>query len=180
MSQFTKLVQRFDTIFARLEVVFVVLAGFCTIGLTILVVTDVGLRYLFSSPIPGGVEATELILPYIVFLGMAFTLRVDGHVRVTIIFDRLPVTFNKLIDILDGVAGIAFFGLLTYFGWLHFWDSVIINEFMMAPIKLPWWVGKFSMPAGLAVITIRFAFRLLERILDYKLAETEQLANVQV
>lgn len=160
MDYLVKKIQSCEAVFTKIEFVFMVICGFWIIGLTFLVVLDVTLRYFFSSPIPGGVEATELILPYIVFLGLSYTLHVDGHVRVNLILDRLPNFLKKIADSLDCIVGIAFFGCLTYFGALHFWESFRILEFMMAPIKLPWWVGKFAMPLGTFAITLRFVFRL--------------------
>ena len=165
----TSLLKKFrdsEGIFTKVEFIFMVICGFWIIGLTFLVVLDVTLRYFFSSPIPGGVEATELILPYIVFLGLSYTLHVDGHVRVNILLNKFPRFFRNSAETLDCLIGIAFFGCLTYFGALHFWESFRILEFMMAPIKLPWWVGKFSMPLGTLAITLRFVFRLSHILTD--------------
>lgn len=164
MDHRAKKIQSTEAVFAKIEFIFMVICGVGIVGLTFLVVLDVTVRYFFSSPIPGGVEATELILPYIVFIGMSYTLPADGHVRVNILLNKFPKFLRNSADSVDCIIGIAFFGLLTYFGTLHFWESFRILEFMMAPFKLPWWVGKFSMPLGTLAITLRFIFRLIDII----------------
>jgi len=148
-----------DFFWRKLNKVLAIISGAATLALILLVVLDVSLRYLFDQPIPGGNESTELLLPYIVFLAMSYTLAAGGHVRVSIVLDRLPPRFRYAAEILDSVVGAAFFGILTYYAWLHFWESLIILEFMMAPIKLPWWVGKFAMPVGLFAIFIQFILK---------------------
>ena len=132
------------------------------IFLTFLVVVDVAFRYMFNSPIPGATEGTELILPYIVFLALGYTLATGGHVRVTILLSRLGRISKQIAELIDSLIGMAFFGILTYFAWVHFWESFVILEFMMAPIKLPWWVGKFSMPMGFFVIFVQFLLNALK------------------
>ncbi len=175
MGTFSKKLQKVDDIFAKIEMFFVIICGIATIGLTLLVVVDVAMRNLFNAPIPGGVEATELILPYIVFLAMAYTLHTGGHVRVNILYDRFPKPLKNSAEGLDCIIGFAFFGLLTWFGALHFWESFRILEFMMAAIKLPWWVGKFSMPLGTLAITLRFALRFLHVIVGDNISAAESI-----
>ena len=153
------LIDRWDTLWKKLGKILALCSGFIMLFLTLLVVVDVSLRYFFGKPIPGGTEGTELLLPYIVFLAMSYTLNVGGHVRVTILLSRFGYKLRLAAELLDCLVGLAFFGILTYFAWIHFWESFVILEFMMAPVKLPWWVGKFSMPIGFFAILIQFFFQ---------------------
>jgi len=137
------------------------IAGSVMLALTFLVVVDVTLRYVFSNPIPGGTESTELLLNWIVLLALGYTLAVGGHVRVTLILHRLSSRTRLGVEVLDCVIGMVFCGIMTYVGWLFFWDSFIIREFMMAQVKLPYWVGKMAMPLGFFMFFITFLSRLL-------------------
>lgn len=56
----------------------------------LLVNIDVFGRYLFNRPVTGNVELTEMIMVFIVYLGMAYTHREKGHVRVEVFVDKLP------------------------------------------------------------------------------------------
>ena len=66
---------------------------------------------------------------------------------------------------------------MQFFSWLMFTESFIMNDSMMAIIKLPLWIGKFSMPAGLAVMTARYVVKLL-KLLAHKQEAVQLLQPV--
>jgi len=155
------IIEKSNTYVERLVVFFAYFAGGVLLAMTVLVVVDVIMRYIFNNPVPGGTESTELLLDHIVLVGMAYGLIVGTHVRVTIIFGRLPPLSRRVINILDCVLGIAFFGILTYTAWQFFWDSLIIQEIMMATVKLPYWAGKIAFPIGFLLFAMQFFVLLL-------------------
>ncbi len=133
--------------------------------LTLLVVVDVASRNVFDKPIDGAVEATELLMPYIVFLSLAFALNRGEHVRVTILVDRMPSRFKTISLVASYALGLVFFGLSGYYAWGFFWKSFISREIMMAIVELPWWVGKFAFPIGFFVMVIALAALLIQTCL---------------
>ena len=165
---------RIDTLLKYCEQACMVLAGITLLWLTFMTVIDVLMRHIFFSPIPGASEATELLLPWIVFLAMAFTLRVGGHVRVTLLTGRLSGRLRLCCEEFDCLIGLFFFGVLTYCGWFTFLESFRMDEFMLATIKLPWWAGKFSLPLGLFFMELRYLFRLFCLIAKGKASPVEE------
>jgi len=161
MRGLTGIFYKSDTYLNRVSSVFGNFAGGVMLALGVLVTVDVILRYIFSHPIPGGAESTELFLDYIVFLGLAYALLMGGHVRVTMILDRLKPRMRLGAESLDCIIGMACFGLLSYVSYLHFWESFIVREFMMAPVKLPYWVGKLAMSIGYSMFCLQFFFLFL-------------------
>jgi TRAP-type C4-dicarboxylate transport system permease small subunit len=139
----------------------VIIAGGMLVFLTLMITIDVTCRYLFNTPIPASAEATELIMPYIAFGALAYTLAKGSHVRITLLNERSSKPVQVVLGILASVVGFVFCAYLTYKGWLFFWESFVIREEMLAIIKLPWWFGKFAMPLGYLFLTLRFLFNLL-------------------
>jgi len=137
------------------------LTGFVLVFLTLMIVVDVSLRALFNSPLPASAESTELMMPYIAFCTLAYTLAIGSHVRISILAERLPSKYRVHLEWLASAVGFGFSVLLTYMSWDFFWESFIIREEMLAIIKLPWWVGKFAMPLGFLFISLRYLFNLL-------------------
>ena len=137
------------------------LTGAMLIFLTLMIVLDVSLRFLFNKPIPASAEATELLIPYIAFGALAYTLAIGSHVRISLFTERTSPKVRVFFEIFAAFIGFLFCAFLTYKGWLFFWESFIIREEMLAIIKLPWWFGKFSLPLGYLFLTLRFLFNLL-------------------
>mgnify|MGYP000984075976 FL=1 len=137
------------------------LTGFVLVFLTVMIVVDVSLRTLFNSPLPASAESTELMMPYIAFCTLAYTLSIGSHVRISLLAERLPAKYRVHLEWLASAVGFGFCVLLTYMSWNFFWESFVIREEMLAIIKLPWWVGKFAMPLGFFFISLRYLFNLV-------------------
>ena len=136
------------------------------ICLTLLVTADVLLRYAFKAPLPASVNMTELFMPYIVFLPLAYALSQEQHVRVSLALERLPASARRYAAIVSNLIALVLCVLLVYQSGRFFWESFIIRERMLAPIYLPWWVGKLAMPVGFALMAVRYACQLLEQFTD--------------
>lgn len=124
--------------------------------LTLMIVIDVFLRYVFSKPLPASVESTELMLPYIVFFPMAITLKEGSHVQINFLTGILRGKLKVIILLLINLTGIIVCALIGYESFKIFWHSFLIKEEMLAAIKLPWYLGKFAMPMGLFIFALRF------------------------
>jgi TRAP-type C4-dicarboxylate transport system permease small subunit len=96
------------------------------------------------------------MLAYIIFFSFAYALVVGGHVRMTLAMDRFGHRLRLAAELLAGVLGFTLFSLLTWGGWVQFWDSWIVKEYMPAAVELPYWVPKFAVPVGMFLISIQF------------------------
>ena len=148
----------------RFEGILVFVTSGVLVVLTSMIVLDVCLRFLFNSPLAASVESTELMMPYIVFCPLAYTLTKGGHVRISLILDR---TSPRVSTVLNGVSQIIAFllcGMLSYTGWHLFWESFVIREEMLAIVKLPWYVGKFAMPVGFFFLAVRYFLNVISAL----------------
>ena len=152
---------RYEGGFQRASKAVVILTRIALIFLIFMLVIDVFLRFALNSPLPASVEIGRVIMPYIVFIPFAYTLYTGQHIQITILTDRLPSKGRAWCERLDYMVGFVISALLTYWGWLHFWESFVIREEILAAIYVPWWVGKFAMPIGMALFTIAFLIRLV-------------------
>lgn len=134
--------------------------GFALMFLTLMIFTDVALRFIFNAPLPASAEATELIMPYIAFSSLAYTLFKGAHIRITLFTEHVSISGRMALEIICSLFGLLCCAAFTYYSWLLFWQSLIIKEEMQALIMLPWWVGKFSMPLGFFFFTIRYLLNL--------------------
>lgn len=147
----------FERLLRHVEMLGVLLAGCALTGMAYMITIDVSLRYLFDAPLPASVEISQLLEPYVIFLPMAYTLAAGRHVQVTALTMLLPGGVQLALQAFVLVVDTAFFAALTWFAWVEFHESYIVDEIMLAAIKLPWWVGKFAMPLGLFIVLVECA-----------------------
>lgn len=171
MNSLASQISKLDDYTQILNRIMVYISGFALTFMTVMIVVDVFLRFVFNAPLEATVEMSELIEPYVVFLPFAYTLAKGRHVRVTLITSRFSKTPRIFTEILVYIIDAIFFALLCCYSWLEFWHSFKIQEIMLAAIKLPWWAGKFAMPLGMFVIVIQCILLLL--LILSKIKETK-------
>lgn len=127
-----------------------------TLGLTLLIVTDIFLRYFFSRPLPATWEIGELCMPHVVFLSFAYALSKGSHVRVAMLTSRISAENQRRLQIVTNLLSAAMGAALTLYSWRYFYFSYSIREDMLAAVELMWWWGKIAMPVGMAIFTLRY------------------------
>ena len=155
---------KFETRFRSIIKAFLWISYASLLAMTLMVVIDVAGRFVFNKPLPATVDASELILPYLAFIPLAYTLATDAHIRLTLFTDRMPLSVQLGCKVFVSIIGFIFFTLLTIYGWFNFWNSFLIREQMAAPIYLPWYVGKLALPIGTALISIQFLILLAQAL----------------
>ncbi len=88
---------------------------FCMMTLTFV---DVILRYVFSRPLRGGFEVTELLLLVLIFAGLPLVTHANEHVTMDLI-DRFVGERARfwLGRLTEGLSALLMFGL-TWFMWI--------------------------------------------------------------
>ncbi|WP_127104682.1 TRAP transporter small permease [Pararhodobacter zhoushanensis] len=80
----------------------------------VLTVTDVLGRYLFSAPVRGATEVTELLLAAVIFVGLPATTLDREHVTVDLLTGRMPGWLRAVIEPLVLLASA---GVLAAIAW---------------------------------------------------------------
>lgn len=138
------------------------------VGMAVMITLDVLLRFFLNSPLPASVEISQLLEPYVILLPFAFSLANNRHVRVGILTLRLPAPLSFASDILTYCLDFLLFFLFAVYSWEEFLHSYQIDEIMMAAIKLPWWVGKFALPLGMALAGAQCVLCILYAVRNYR------------
>jgi len=77
-------------------------------------VMDVCLRYFLNRPFASSFELTEFMMGIIVAFGLAYTARLDGHIKVDILTSRLPQRTQAAISCLTHLVCVVVFILITW------------------------------------------------------------------
>lgn len=110
-------------------------------------------------------EAQWYMFAGMVLLGAPFTLRLNEHVRVDLLYGMASPRVRLWIDIL----GTIFFLLpicviLIYFTWFWFLDSWAINETSSNAGGLIRWPVKLLLPVGFALMALQGVSELIKRV----------------
>jgi len=92
------------------RVVYIIGGAGGMLGLTFVIVADVGLRYLFNRPIVSTHELVMFLMAIVVFSALSYTETVDGHVRIDLVVSRMP---QRAQGALRGVTSILSLGLFA-------------------------------------------------------------------
>jgi TRAP-type C4-dicarboxylate transport system permease small subunit len=87
--------------------------------LALLSLFDVLGRTLFSAPIPGGYELTELVLTLMVAFGLGNSELLRKHVRVDLLMASLSTKVRKKFDMFHNLISCGIFFLIGYRNIMH-------------------------------------------------------------
>jgi len=131
-------------------------AGIVLFLLMFLVCANAFSRKLFNSPITGAMELTEALMPLVILLPMAFTQYRDGHVRATLLVDRLPVGPRRWLRTPMLFIAAAFFYWVTYATWGYALSAWHVGETAWGSIRFPIWPSKFVVAFGAGLLAVQF------------------------
>ena len=133
-------------------------AGTAWIGvITVLICSDILGRILFNHPIIGVPEIVKVSVVALVWLQMAHTLKIGGHIRSDVILDRLPPRGKALVNVIAAALGTLVFGFLVYAGWPNMMEGWRIGEFEgELPVRVPTYPVRTILILGAALTCFEF------------------------
>jgi TRAP-type mannitol/chloroaromatic compound transport system permease small subunit len=122
-------------------------------------------RYLFSESSNGWLEIQWYMFAGMVLLGAPYTLKMNEHVRVDLVYGMVSERTQIWIDIIGGVLFLLpICIILTYFTWPWFVDSWIHNEQSSNAGGLVRWPIKLLLPVGFCLMAIQGVSEIIKRI----------------
>ncbi|MCG7873148.1 MAG: TRAP transporter small permease [Candidatus Thiodiazotropha lotti] len=148
-----------DRLFFRLESLLNLIGGIAIFLLVILATINVLGRWLFSMPIDGYVDWVEQAMAFIAFLGIAYTKRLGGHIRMDILIGQLHGRLLWFAELFSVVLMLLVTLILIYGSYLHFWRAYDIGDSSL-DINLPTWPAKLVVPLALSVLALRLILQI--------------------
>jgi TRAP-type C4-dicarboxylate transport system permease small subunit len=85
----------------------------CIPLLTAIVTADVTMRYLFNAPFDWSIEFNEILLTLILFGSLPFTTKVNGHIRMELLYRHFKGGVLRFATVLWAASGLFFSVLLA-------------------------------------------------------------------
>jgi TRAP-type C4-dicarboxylate transport system permease small subunit len=132
-----------------------IVGGSALVVLMVLFCTDVVARYFFGSPIDGVLEiTTTVLLPLVVFVGMCVSIPDDVHVRMGIIYDKLPGVPHRVLRIVALLLAALLWAAIAYYVGVRAIDSITSNEVSTVSFALPIFWGYLIVSIGSVLMAV--------------------------
>jgi len=151
----SKIAAIFDRMIDGAALLSIIIIAVITVMITVEVIT----RYFFNIPIPGSVEIGGFALVYITFLGAAWLLRIEGHVRMEFLMSRLGPKTLLVLNVLTSAAGAMVCIVIAWYSARFTWDAFQKGYFMPTEIKTPVVITTLAIPICSFLLFIQFIRR---------------------
>ncbi len=150
----------------RVEGWLALVSGVAVFSLMVLAVISVGGRNFANAPLPGYIDWIEQIMPLIAFMGVAYTQRDGGHIRMDMLVGALRGRALWGAEIITVSLMLVLMVLLVWGTWAHFQRSI---DFAMPnwsrdssmDINIPIWPAKLLVPVAFSVLCLRLGLQLV-------------------
>jgi TRAP-type C4-dicarboxylate transport system permease small subunit len=153
-----KLISKARSIFDKVLDIGAVGAAVLIIFIMLSICIEVVLRRV-GHPQVWEIEITEYCLLYITFLGTAWLLKSEGHVKVDIITNAISSKAQAWLGIITSVIGSAMSIYLVVWGikvtWVYFQRGVV----QCTPLLTPTWIVLIVIPLGSIPLFVQFLRR---------------------
>ena len=152
------------------------LAALFLAAIAVLILAQIVAR-LLGLFVPAASDFAGFCLAASSFLALAYTFRAGGHIRVTLVLQRIPQRWRRGCDLASLAIAAS---LVGYFAWYTVGlvqDSWHYNDLSEGLVPVPLWIPQSAMAAGLIVLAIALVDELVNVLRGGK-ASYEQAVDV--
>ena len=141
------------------------LATWCVLISCLISAGNAMIRYTFSESSNAWLEIQWYLFGAMFLLGASYTLKMNEHVRVDIIFGRLSPRAQAWIDLVGGflflMPAVVIIGWMS---WPFFFESWSIHEMSNNAGGLIRWPVKLLLPFGFGLLALQGVSEIIKRI----------------
>lgn len=160
------LLSKLDQGLHKIESLFALISGLAVFSLMMLAVISVTGRHSINQPLPGYVDWIEQAMPLIAFMGIAYTQRNGGHIRMDILVSFLKGRSLWAVEFITVLFMLLVMILIIWGSWAHFARSFDFSAPMWSrdssmDIAIPLWPAKILAPIAFSLLAVRLMLQLI-------------------
>lgn len=141
-----------------------VVAAVCLICVSLIVVLEVILRYLFNSPTVWVGEMSIYLCMGIGFLSLAFGLKYDSHFSITFLTERLTPKNRTRLKIFTDLVGALYASCFVFKGVQLAYFAYEFEDVSSGMMQTPLWIVWCLVPIGGLLLTLQFINKLADDV----------------
>jgi TRAP-type C4-dicarboxylate transport system permease small subunit len=142
------------TIGSAIDFLVVEISGWTVLVLTLLISVDVLLRYILGRAIPGGMEITQALLVFMVYLVLGSVEERKDHIRIDFVIDRMPIKVRRYGEFILYAITLVFLVMLFVSSWEAFVVSYQDREYYGGSIQVPIYPSRAAIVVGAALTIV--------------------------
>lgn len=154
MKKFTGMVERFSREMDKM-------AGFCIVGVMILVVANILLRKIFKLPILGSYELVGYLSALAASLALASCALQNGHIALDYIVNKFPGKIQTVTSIFVNFIALCFWGFTAWHLGIYA-QNLMVNGVVSPTAQLPVYPVVLLIGFGLVGLCLVSIVRLFE------------------
>lgn len=150
----------------RVDRVLAQIAALMVLLVLLLTLFEVISRRVLQDPAIWAFPVTSYLLLFVVYLGTAFTLEQEGHVRVGLVVDLLPPRWRKRLNLFGDFMGLVFVLILGRLSWNLFATAFAHGQYDETTLHVPLVLINFVMPLGLGMMALTYLGIIFRHIVE--------------
>lgn len=149
-------------------------AALCVIAVLVLILAQMGAR-MMKTHIPSSGDFIRLFTIWASFLGLAYTMHHQAHIRVGLFVSRLSRAKRRVLNVCVGGLACLMLGAFCWFFYQLIAESYEYQDVTDGEIVLPLWPMQLPVLIGLALFSLSMLDYTITEIFNPAAHETDEL-----
>lgn len=154
-----------DKVIRPVKRIALVLATTSLAVMMFLTALDVGLRYIFNSPIPGALELVEYLMAVMVPFALTIAAFNKAHIGVELIMERFSERVRRYVACLTHLMITILYGLVTWQSFLYIFEQQS-SGMTSAVLLIPNYPFVASLAGAFALLSLITLMHLIENLTE--------------
>jgi TRAP-type C4-dicarboxylate transport system permease small subunit len=138
-----------------------VVAVFASVAI---IIYEVFARYIFRWPTVWEIEASVFLIIFTTFVGSAFALKNNAHIKMDMIEERLGPGARRKLALVTSVLSFAFCVVASIKGWQMWWEAYSLgwksDSVWAPPLTIPY----LFLPVGFVLMSLQYIALIAKQI----------------
>ncbi|MFP3928772.1 MAG: TRAP transporter small permease [Desulfobacteraceae bacterium] len=152
------------------------IAALCLVSAAFIVTEAVIIRKILGMSTIWQTEACVFLLIFTVFTGAPFVQKHEHHLNVDLLIIYLPPKAREITLVAVSVISCIIAGILAWYSWPMWWESVLIGEHSESLWGPPMWIPYFFLPAGMTMLFFQYIVQIVKKIRALQKGEIKEEA----
>jgi len=134
----------------------------------LIIIYEVVARYVFRWATIWEIEASVILIIFTTFVGSAFALKNNAHVKMDMFVEKLKPSPRKRLNIVLSVLALSFCIYASVKGWQMWWEAYSLgwrsDSLWAPPLAIPY----FFLPLGFVLISLQYIVNIVKECKDLR------------